>query len=159
MPETLEQAQERRHQAVESNRDLGVIKYKSKQKQSDAVFEVEEGHHTLPDGQRLGPGQRFHPTESQVTGGKGGRSTLAGKAREVTRSEYRDLRQQAPAARVPGADIGIRQLPMADSTLKRAIEGDLTEADFAGLEPAFEGRFTGKQIEELIEKKNAARAD
>lgn len=143
---TLEQAKAQHHAAVEENRDLGVVGYDTKEKQADVVYEVENGYHHA-GGKRLGPGQRFRPTVRQVESG-----SLRGKARELTRSEGRDLKRPKPA-RAPGADIGLRALPMAEGTLKLALEAELTEADFEGIEPGFEGRYTRSQIEQIIEAK------
>lgn len=149
---TLEKVQAEKEQAIDANRDLGVIQYKSSAKQSDAIYEIVEGKHRLPDGRVLGPGQRFHPLERQVTGGKNGRGTLYGKAREISRSEYRSVRSNRIS--VAGSDIGVRALPMADGTKRMALAAGLTDEDFRGIEPANDGQYTRKQVEEIIAAKS-----
>jgi len=146
MPQTLEQAQAQRIQDVESNRGVGVIPYKSGEEQSDRIFEVVEGYKHLPGGIRLGPGQRFHPTVKQVRTG-----ALRGKARELTRDEHRSMTGKV----FSGADIGIRALPMADTTREMALKAGLRESDFEGIEPGFEGRFTRSQVQRIIDGKDA----
>lgn len=152
MPKTLQQQQAERRDQIEGNRALGVQPWKNNEEQSDKVFEVEEGYHYLPrepgdrQKQRLGPGHRFHPTVSQVE-----RGSLAGKARELTATEYAGLGRDDRKPMTSGADIGIRALPMADTTVKLALGAGLTEEDFVGLEPEFEGRYTRKQVQALID--------
>lgn len=146
MPQT---AQELHHEAVEANRDIPVVPYKSGQKQSDLVYEVTDGYKRLPGGLVLGPGQRFHPTEKQVRDG-----SLKNKARELSRSEYRDLRAPRKSFGV-GADIGIRALPMAEGTLQLALEAGLTEEDFKGVDPEGSGaRYTRAQVETMIAQRH-----
>jgi hypothetical protein len=152
---TMEQAQDKRRKDIEGNRDLGVVPYRSGQKQSDAVYEVTEGYKHLPGGIRLGPGQRFHPTEKQVASG-----SLRGKAVEISREAYRTVERQAERPTIAGADIGIRALPMAQSTATYAITEGLTEADFAGVEPeGANGRFLMAQVEAMVAAKRAVQAD
>lgn len=152
--DTLEKAHEQAREAREANREIGVISYTSAQKQSDKVYEVKEGYKHLPGGIRLGPGNRFHPTEKQVADG-----SLKGKAEEIRASEYRDLtRSKRPDAkpRAPGADIGIRRFEMAPTTLTYAIEQGLTEDDFEGVEPeGSDGRYTHAQVEAMVEAREA----
>jgi len=146
MPKTLEQAQADRLKAIESHRALGVVEYKSGEEQSDKIFEVVEGFKHLPGGIRLGPGDRFHPTVNQVRTG-----ALKGKARELTRDEHRSMTGKV----FSGADVGIRSLPMAKTTMEMALKADLRESDFEGIEPGFEGRYTRSQVQEIIDTKNA----
>lgn len=146
---TLQEAQKEYSNAVEANRDHGVVQYKSRQSQADAIYEVVEGCKRLPGNIVLGPGARFHPTEKQVKDG-----SLAGKARELSASELRGLKGFAPVPTFTGADIGLRSLPMAPGTLKEAMDAGLEEEDFEGLEPAFEGRYTREQVRELIAARN-----
>ena len=150
---TLEQAQKEHSKAVEYNRDLGIVEYKSRQKQAkDVVYEVVEGCKRLPGGHVLPPGARFHPTEKQVRDG-----SLRGKARELTASEYRGLKVERQS--FAGADIGVRSIPMTESALRAALAAGLTEEDFDGLEgDGAEGRFTKPQVDALIEAKAVARA-
>jgi len=140
---TLAQAKKEHSNAVEANRDLGVVQYKSRQEQSDAVYEVVEGCKRLPGGLVLGPGQRFHPTVKQIKDG-----SLRGKARELSASELRGMRHTSTT--FAGADIGLRTIPMAESTLKLALGAGLSEDDFAGIEPGAEGRYTRAQVREII---------
>lgn len=151
MTTTLEQARQDRHEAIEANRALGVTEYKSGEKQSGEVYEVVEGYKHLPGGIRLGPGQRFHPTERQVRTG-----SLKGKARELSRSEYESVKRSERRVVSTGADVGIRALPMADTTLDLALREGLTEEDFEGVEPGFEGRYTRSQVTEIIEARESA---
>ena len=145
---TLAQAKQQQHEAIEANRDLGVISYRTKAKQSDRIYEVVEGKHHA-GGRVLGPGQRFHPTEEQIETG-----SLEGKARELTNSEYRDARRDVRG--FAGADIGLRALPMAEQALKLAFEAQLTEEDFANVQPAGrDGRYTKAQVEELAAARRA----
>jgi len=146
MPQTLEQAQADRLKAVESNRALDVVEYKSGEEQSDKIFEVVEGYKHLPGGIRLGPGQRFHPTVKQVRTG-----ALKGKARELTRDEHRSMTGKV----FPGADVGIRALPMAKTNMEMAIKAGLKESDFEGVEPGLEGRYTRSQVQKIIDAKSA----
>jgi hypothetical protein len=148
-PMTLEQATAARGEAIEGNRELAVAEYKSGEKQADVVYEVIEGYKHLPGGIRLGPGQRFRPTERQIANG-----SLKGKARELTRSEYGSVGRSERRAVAHGADIGIRALPMAEGTLKFALEAGLRETDFDGVEPGFEGRYTKAQVAEIIEARS-----
>lgn len=150
MPQTLEQARDTRREQVDGNRRLGVVEYESGEKQSDRVFEVTDGLKYLPGGKVLGPGNRFHPTERQVEQG-----SLRGKARELTQSEYGSVSREDRKPVSNGADIGIRALPMADTTLKLALRAELSEEDFEGIEPGYEGRYTRSQVEEIIEARDA----
>ncbi len=140
---TLEQAKKEHSNAIEANRDLGVIQYTSRQEQSDAVYEVVAGCKRLPGNKVLGPGQRFHPTVKQVESG-----SLRGKARELSASELRGMRHQPK--HFAGADIGLRNVPMAETTFKLALDAQLTETDFTGIEPGHEGRYTRAQVREII---------
>lgn len=148
-PLTLEQAQAKDADERDHNRRLGVVEYTSGEKQSDAVYEVTDGLKYLPGGKVLGPGNRFHPTVRQVRQG-----SLRGKARELTQSEYGSVRTSRKRASVNGADVGLRALPMADTTLDLALRADLTEEDFAGVEPGFEGRYTRSQVQEIIDARD-----
>jgi hypothetical protein len=158
MTEALRRAEHQHHEATESNRALGVIGYKSGEKQSEQVWEVAEGLKYLPGGKVLGPGHRFHPTERQVRQTAKGKGGLTGKARELSRDEYASIRRDDRKPMSRGADIGIRALPMAEGTLKFALEAGLSETDFVGIEPGFEGRFTKAQVAEIIEGRNSADA-
>lgn len=147
---TLEQAQQERHEAIEANRELGIVEYKSNEKQSEAVYEVIEGRKHLPGGKVCGPGQRFHPTERQVKNG-----SLAGKAREITRSELRDLKNTSRSfAGTDFREMALRALPMTNHALTLALNTPtVTAEDFAGIEPAHKDGYTKGQVEELIAKK------
>jgi hypothetical protein len=147
----LEVAREKHEAQVEANRALGIIEYESKGRQSDAVYEVTEGRHRLPDGTALTPGKRFHPLERQVTGGKRGRSTLAGKAREVTATERRGIASSRTT--VAGADIGLRTIPMTNHAMSLATDAKLDVSDFDGIEPAHEQGFTKGQVEDIIARR------
>jgi hypothetical protein len=151
---SLEKAQALHNEAVDANRREGVVEYRVGEELSERVYEVEEGLKYVPgpgNAQiRLGPGNRFRPTEAQVRSG-----SLKGKARELTQSEYAGLGATKIQARV-GVDIGLRTLPITGHVLKLALEAKLTEDDFAGLEPAGPGgNYTKAQVEELIAKKRA----
>jgi hypothetical protein len=146
---TLEQATVARGEAIESNRDLAVAEYKSGEKQADAVYEVIEGYKHLPGGIRLGPGQRFRPTERQIANG-----SLRGKARELTRSEYGSVRSEKRRTVGRGADfreMGLAGLDMAEGTRKFAYDAGLSAEDFEGVEPAFNGQYTKAQVAEILE--------
>jgi len=154
MAETLQEKQARRLDEIDLNRELGVVDYKSGEKQADVVYEVEEGYKHLPGGIRLGPGQRFRPTERQVANG-----SLRGKARELSRTEYSAIHRDERAPVVSGADIGLRRFEMADSTRDYAHDSGLTEADFQGVEPeGANARYTRAQVEAMVEAKTAADA-
>lgn len=159
---TLEKLQDQHVKDMDINRALGVVEYKSGEKQSDRVYEVVEGCKGLPGGIRIGPGARFHPTEAQVKNG-----SLRGKARELTATEYGSVRRHERPPVSNGADFGemaegaeaervakLSDLPMADTTLKAAIDGGLTVLDFQGIEPGFEDRYTGSQVRELVAGKS-----
>lgn len=160
---SLQEAQNKHYQATESNRDLGVIEYKSGEKQSDQVWEVTDGLKYLPGGKVLGPGMRFHPTERQVRQTASGKGGLTGKARELTNSEKRDLKHARKS--FAGADFGemgrnaLYALEMADSTVEYAIESGLTAADFDGVEPdGANSRYTRSQVEAMVEARGSADA-
>lgn len=144
---SLEEAQGAHDHAVETNRDLGIVPYKSGEKQSDKIFEVTEGYKHLPGGKVLGVGQRFHPTMRQVK-----TNALRGKARELTRSEARSAVQTS----VPG-DIGVRAVPGLTKKLAAyAIKHGLQEEDFAGVDPeGADDTFTKAQLNALIRAKRA----
>lgn len=108
----------------------------------DDLYEVEAGYHTHtdPNGRerRLEPGATFHPTRRQVESG-----SLQGKAR---------LKEPDTSSQFPGADIGVRSLPMTDAALELALEHDLSEEDFEGVEPAgADGDYLKSQVRELVE--------
>lgn len=151
---TISEASAARRKAVEANRRTGVTEYKSGQKQSERVFEVREGYKTLPGGIRLGPGQRFHPTEKQVASG-----ALRGKAEEITESDYSSLSRTGKV--FAGADfteMAINAVPMAESTRAYAIHSGLTAADFDGVEAeGANGRFTRTQVERMVDDKYGSR--
>lgn len=173
---TMAQAKQQHAEAIENNRDLGIVQYRSKERLSDQVYEVAEGKHHLPGGITLGPGMRFHPTERQVR-----TNSLRGKARELSRSEERDLKRtgrmfagadfeamqrqadeqaaaeaaqrraaedaQAEADRVAALEL----LPMAEGTRKLVLDSTLTAEDFDGVEPVGpDKQYTRRQVEELI---------
>lgn len=55
-------------------------------------------------------------------------------------------------ASVAGANIGIRALPMTDAAMELALEADLSEEDFEGIEPAgSSGDYLKSQVVALIE--------
>lgn len=151
MPD-LAEIQNKHDAAVADNQNGGVVPWKSGEKQSDRVFEVVEGTKYLPDGdggqKRLGPGQRFHPTENQVRNG-----SLRGKARELTQTEMRGIR--ASGTTQPGADIGVRAIKgLSQNLAKIAIDSGLTEQDFDGIAPAGPGgQITRAQVDSLIDRK------
>lgn len=148
---TLQEKQAQRREEIDLNRELGVVDYKSGEKQSDRVYEVTEGYKYLPGGIRLGPGQRFRPTERQIANG-----SLKGKARELTRTETSALHRTERRPVSTGADIGLRQFEMADSTLAYARDHGLTESDFRATEPeGANGRYTRVQVEAMVEAKSA----
>ncbi len=156
---TLEDVTRSHEQKVEQNRALGVIDYKSGQQQSERIFEVTAGRKYVPDPanprrmKSLGPGHLFHPTASELAEDRYGRNGLRGKAREVTRSQYEAIQaaRGRSSNRSAGADIGLRALPMAESTLKRALQANMTEADFEGVEPdGSDGQYTFRQVEAMI---------
>jgi hypothetical protein len=149
MAKSMQELQSDHERKMEANRSLGVQEYKSGEKQSDQVWEVTAGRKYLPDGKGkqkvLGPGHLFHPTERQVETG-----VLEGKAREVPASVLRGLSASGDI-RSTGADIGIRALPMAESTVRRALQAGMTEADFEGVEPeGQDGQYTFRQVEAMI---------
>jgi hypothetical protein len=150
-PLTLEQAQATDFEQRDGNRRVGVVEYESGEKQSDRVFEVTDGLKYLPGGKVLGPGNRFHPTVRQVESG-----SLRGKARELSQSEYGSVSREDRKARSRGADIGIRALPMAETTMKLALGAQLTESDFEGVEPGYEGRYTRSQVQEIIDARDGS---
>lgn len=156
---TLQEAQVSHERKVDTNRRKGVVEYKNGEKLSDRVFEVTEGLKYLPGGKVIGPGNRFHPTERQVQALGRGKGGLAGKARELTQSEYDSIGRSERKPMSTGADIGVRSLPMAEGVLRLALEAGLTESDFESLEPGHKGQFTRAQVEELIEVKQARSAD
>lgn len=155
MPLTLEQAKATDREQRDTNRRLGVVEYESGEKQADAVYEVTDGLKYLPGGKVLGPGSRFRPTLGQIRKDKRGRTSLDGKARELTQSEYGSVSRANRKPVSSGADIGIRALPMAEGTLALALEHGLREEDFEGLEPGYEDRYTRAQVEQIIEARDA----
>lgn len=148
----LEKLNRETREATESNRSIGVIDYESRgQKKSGRIFEVERGLHYLPDGQVLGPGQRFHPLEGQVRETAPGRFALAGKARELTGSELTGVKMNG-RTQIAGADIGLRALPFSSAALKLALDEDLKVEDFKGVEPAgSQGKYTKAQVQEIVD--------
>lgn len=154
---TIEQAQAQREREIDGNRALGVQEWENNEPQSEAVYEVIDGYHHVPvapgsDEQlTLGPGHRFHPTKQQAETG-----SLKGKARELTETEYRGIHREERKPRSTGADIGIRALPMAEGTMKIALDAGLREEDFRRIEPGHEGRFTRSQVDELIAAREQA---
>lgn len=151
MPD-LAELQKTHDAGVADNQNIGVVSWKNGEKQSDRVFEVVEGTKYLPDGEggqkRLGPGQRFHPTENQVKNG-----SLKNKARELSATEMRGIR--ASGVSQPGADIGVRAVKgLSQNLAKIAVDSGLTEQDFDGLAPAGPGgQITRAQVDSLIERK------
>jgi hypothetical protein len=155
----IEVVREQDAQIRESNRAMGVVEYDAKgQRVSSQIHEVVNGRHHLPDGQTLYPGMRFRPLERQVQArGPKRRTSLNGKSRELTPTELGGLtHMQRPLEdqRFAGADIGLRALPMAEGTLRRALEAKLDESDFEGVEPAYEGQYTRSQVEQIIAAKS-----
>jgi hypothetical protein len=149
-----EQAKIQHAEAVEANRALGVIEYKSGERQSDEVWEVTDGLKYLPGEERksqvLAPGMRFRPTVEQVRQTRAGRGGLRGKARELTTSEYASLRRDGRTVMATGADIGLRGLSMEKDALALALEHHLSEADFDAVKPGRFGRYTIEQVESMV---------
>lgn len=152
---TLEQARKSRENAIEHNRDQGVIDYASKQPKADVVYEVTEGYKHLPSGRkgeksiRLGPGNRFRPTLKQVQDG-----SLKNKARELSRSEYAGISRDDRRPVSTGAEIGLRTLNMEKDALKLGLDAGLEVADFEGVKGAGAfGRITLDQVQEVIGRK------
>lgn len=154
MPPTMtrEQKQAKHAQTAEQNKQLGVVEYKSGQKQSDEIWVVTDGIKALPNHEkrqrphRLAEGNLFHPTESEL---QNGARALKNKARPLFPSEYAGVRGSRTMS--TGADIGIRALEMTNHALKRALDAKLTEADFEGVVPAgADGQYTKAQVEEII---------
>lgn len=157
---TLEQALQRRERAIEQNRELPITKYPTQEKLSDQVWEVTEGLKHVPGEngrpKTLTPGMRFNPTEKQVAQTLEGRGGLLNKARELNGSEYAGIGRGDRKPMVAGADIGLRALPMAEGTRRKAWAAGLTEEDFEGVEPGHGGKYTGEQVEDLIAMKESA---
>lgn len=150
----IEAAKAQRADEIDSNRAIGVVEYKSGEAQADAVYEVIEGYKHLPGVGRIGPGQRFHPTENQHRTG-----SLKGKARELTRTEYDSVSR---AAKYPGrgADFpamerraALVEIPMAEGTREMAVEAGLTADDFENRAPGYAGKYTREQVESFIAAK------
>lgn len=160
MPRTMSELRTQREKDLETNRALGVIDWSSQERQSDRVYEVVDGYHKVPSGERdgrpqwlkLGPGHRFHPTVRQVES-----NALEGKARELNSSELAGIGRSKDTSKkimTQGADIGIRALPMSETAKKVALDGGLTEDDFSGVTPArSDGAYTVEQVEELVASK------
>ena len=160
-PLTLEQAQKQTLEAIEHNRSVGVVEYKNGEEQSAEVWEVTEGYKHLPvagkkSGMRLGPGHRFHPTMDQVEKTQSGKGGLLNKARPLTASEMAGLGREARKPTSPGADIGIRALEFTSGAMDYALQSGLTEADFFGVKPAYGGKYTRAQVDEILIDKQAA---
>lgn len=158
MAKTMQELQGEHDRKVEANRSLGIQAYKSGEKQSGEVWEVTAGRKYLPNGKGrqavLGPGHLFHPTVRQIETG-----ALEGKAREVPASVRRGL-STSGAIRSTGADIGLRALPMADSTLKRAMQAGMTEEEFSGVDPeGADGQYTFRQVEAMIAARDSETAN
>lgn len=166
---TMEQLQADHREAVEANQEIGVIEWKSDLPQSDEVWEVVDGYHHVPAEparsprgtkmKTLGPGNRFRPTVQQAKRGDARGGLLrGGKMRRLTATEMAGIgRSQDPSHRPwsPGADIGIRALPMSDTALKLAL-GTLSEEDFEGTEPeGTNGVYTVRQVERMVEAKQS----
>ncbi len=151
MTATMERLQKDHNAHVDRNRTAPIAEYPSRSPQVDRVFEVTDGVKHVPsaDGKTqvpLGPGRRFRPTELAIASG-----ALEGKARELTTSEMTGLRGGRVFA---GAEIGVRkdlaEVPMAPSTLERALRSGLTPADFANVSPeGAEGNYTRAQIDAI----------
>lgn len=147
MTMTMQEATVAHKAAVAKNRNLPPVRAHNAQKQTGRTFEVESGflHITDKDGKRrkVGPGQRFEATESQVRDLGGGRTPLTNKAVEVSAAS-------GGRVSVQGADIGLRAL-MPQGLAKLAIEAGLTEDHFANITPEGEGgKFTRSQVEAVI---------
>jgi hypothetical protein len=156
MQGTLEQKMAERRTQIAQNQELGVAEYESVEKQSPEVWEVIDGLKHLP-GQKepLVPGRRFHPTERQAKRDDKGRSPLDGKARELTGSEYRDLRSNRVS--VAGADIGLRSLAMTPDALEFALDAQMDAADFDGVKPeGAGGKYTKGQVRAVLASRQSA---
>lgn len=158
---TMEEAQRQTLEAIEHNRSLGVQEYKNGERQSDEVWEVTEGYKHLPmQGEkrtlRLGPGHRFHPTVDQVEKTRRGKGGLLNKARPLTATEMDGLRS-ARRPMVAGADLGIRAMEFtSEGTAEYALSCGLKEEDFDGVKPAYGGKYTRAQVDEILIAKQAA---
>lgn len=149
---TLAEAQAKHRTQVDDNRMQGIADTNNGETPSDKVYEVTDGLKYLPGGRVLGPGNRFRPTEEQIA-----RGGLKGKARELSRSEYQGIGHRVYGN---GADIGLRQYEMAESTLQYALEHGLTEADFDGVEPeGANGRYLREQVEAMVAARDTSTAD
>lgn len=177
---TIEQLQQAHDAGTDMNRDEGVVQYKTSERLSDEVYEVQEGKHHLPGGTTIGPGHRFHPTERQVKSG-----SLRGKARPLSAREMREVKSTRPlfagadfdemernareaeareqqqklqdAAVAAAESDAFAALPMADGTRALASAAGLVAADFDDVLPTGQdGQYTRRQIEEMIAAKKAA---
>lgn len=122
----------------------------TKEGYSEDTYEVVDGYHTHVDEngreKRLEPGAQFHPTTRQVEGG-----TLEGKARKVA---------EDTSTQFSGEDIGVRSLPMTDAALELALDEELTEGDFEGVEPeGADEEYLKGQVEDIVADKEAGGAD
>lgn len=172
MSKTLQDYKKERAAQVEGNRALGVLDYKSTEKQTDRVFEIEEGAHSVSlspalargdkainrENRRMGPGHRFRPTVSQVKQFDAGRGGLVGKVRELTQTEYAGVHRHERPIRSTGADIGLRSLKaLKGEALSAALAASLDVEDFANLAPRGPGgRYTLEQVNEAIQAKQEA---
>lgn len=163
MSQTLEQQQDQRQKDMEANRQQGVIPWRNNLPQSDEVWEVVDGYHHLtpkPGSKeriKLGPGNRFHPTVEQVEHATERGGLLRGnKMRRLSATDMAGIGRSQDTSRKtwsPGADFGVRALPMSDTALKLAL-GTLDENDFQGIEPeGAEGVYTVRQVRSMIEAK------
>lgn len=154
---TIEELRDQRAKDLEVARSRGVTPSGGVLPKADAVYEVVEGFHHVPavEGNgvvRLGPGDRFRPTEAQHAG-----RTLRGKARELSATEYAGISRSADpqrAIRSTGADIGLRALPMTKAALRTALDAGLTEDDVLATDPTgSDDTYIKADVEAIIEAK------
>lgn len=170
---TLEELQHQHDSTIEQNRLRPVVDVPTKnQKKADVIMEITDGFKHIPevgpDGlvrkiHRLGPGQRFRPTESEVAT----RRTLSnpnipafglrGKARELTASEMKTVNAGSRPTVAVLDDIGLRTLRFQADALKRAIDARLEVSDFDDITPERGGWYKVNHVDEAIRRREEKR--
>lgn len=112
---TVEQLQRAHEQAMDHNRDTGVVQYKTREPLADDVYEVVEGKHHLPGGITIGPGHRFRPTVRQVES-----NALRNKARPLSAREMREITE--PRRYFAGADFAEMERRAQEAEAREAVE-------------------------------------